>query len=101
MDVKRPVTFMGDVSVMQLTFLFIVLAVKNASAITMPGSAPDKWPYFYPDDPIQVDVDTFPVLKPREMELSQHHDFLENTFLNPGSSGNPKALNTNSLGEVH
>ena len=63
-------------------------------------STTDKGPKFLPDDPIWVDPDRLSIPKPRQIELSQVYDFLENTFADPGGSPNRRAQNINTLGEV-
>lgn len=63
-------------------------------------STTDKGPKFLPDDPIWVDPDRLSLPKPRQIELSQIYDFLENTFADPGGGSNRRAQNINTLGEV-
>ncbi len=81
--------------------LGILLAAVFLSPAARAGPADEgEWPYFYPDDPIAADIDTLPVPEPVEFELSQYYDFIENTFIKPGSREETGARNTNTLGEV-
>jgi hypothetical protein len=82
-----------------------VLALSGGSHGVLARTAGDtqgeyEWPHFYPDDPLAVDRDCFPVPEPSEIETSQYYDFLENTFFGVGRGRNPGALNANTLGEV-
>ena len=58
-------------------------------------------PRFRPDDPLLVDNDrVVDVGKLEERDDSDIYDFLENTFLGPGSKDDIRALNVNTTDEV-
>jgi len=60
----------------------------------------ERLPKFLPDDPLWVDPDRLSIPKPKEIQLSQIYDFLENTFAHPGGDRSQRAQNINTLGEV-
>lgn len=58
-------------------------------------------PRFRPDDPLLVDNDrAVDVGKLEERDDSDIYDFLEHTFMGPGSKDDILALNVNTIGEV-
>lgn len=58
-------------------------------------------PKFRPDDPLRVDDDrAVDVGRLEERDDSDIYDFLEHTFLGPGSKDDIPALNVNTIGEV-
>jgi hypothetical protein len=58
-------------------------------------------PFFRADDPLLVDRDdAVDVGKMEERDDSDIYDFLESTFLKPGSSDDIRALNVNTIDEV-
>lgn len=58
-------------------------------------------PYFYPDDPIQVDDDqAFDASSSVAIEGSNAYDFAEQTFFKPGERTDTPARNVNTMDEV-
>jgi hypothetical protein len=55
---------------------------------------------FFPDDPIRRDHDDLPIDRPGKIELSPTYDLLENTFSDHPEGPIPRAVDTNTLGEV-
>ncbi|HJZ12948.1 MAG TPA: hypothetical protein VJ521_12395, partial [Acidobacteriota bacterium] len=56
---------------------------------------------FLPDDPIEKDPDNrISIPKPQEIDVARMHDFLANTFTDPGGDKNARAQNINTVGEV-
>ena len=95
-----------DVAQRNVSSLLFIKQVISALLLTIMMSpvgspaAESEWPYFYPDDPLQVDRDDLETPEPAEVELSQYYDFMENTFLHPAGEEDPGALNINTLDEV-
>lgn len=73
----------------------IIALTTLATAEQRPG------PRFRPDDPLRIDDDrAMDVGKLDEREDSDIYDFVEHTFLRPGSRDDIPALNVNTLDEV-
>src|SRR4029453_16439244 len=63
--------------------------------------ASSQSPVFYPDDPIAFDDDmSLDASKVVPIEDSNVYDFVANTFTNPGTRHDVRALNVNTIGEV-
>jgi hypothetical protein len=63
--------------------------------------ASSQSPVFYPDDPIAFDDDmSLDASKVVPIEDSNVYDFVANTFANPGTRHDVRALNVNTIGEV-
>lgn len=76
------------------TFLILCLAAQSLSGQDSVG--------FRPDDPLGKDPDDLPIPMPKEDEIPQIYDFLENTFVRRPADDEPipPSLNVNTLGEV-
>jgi hypothetical protein len=77
-----------------------VLALLLALS-TLAGAQQRGGPFFRPDDPLAVDNDrAVDVGKMKERADSDIYDFVEHTFLGPGSRDDIRALNVNTIDEV-
>jgi hypothetical protein len=81
--------------------LALVAAALLVAAGSLTAQAGRTAPTFYPDDPLRVDDDAaFDAGGVEERELSEAHDFLENTFGRPGERTASRAANVNTMDEV-
>ena len=78
------------------------LAACAVSVLLLAGAdARSAAPRFLPDDPLWIDDDrAVDVKTPREIELDDYFDFLENSFGSPGDRSKVHAVNVNTLDEV-
>ncbi|MEX2272016.1 MAG: hypothetical protein WD690_11115 [Vicinamibacterales bacterium] len=77
------------------------LAAAILALSTLVGAAQRSGPLFRPDDPLAADNDrAVDVGKLEERDDSDIYDFIEHTFLGPGSSDDIRALNVNTIDEV-
>lgn len=75
------------------------LLVAAGGILARPGRA--AAPRFLPDDPIEVDDDTWvDARKAVEYDLSEVYDYALNEFASPGDERPLPAVNVNTLGEV-
>ena len=66
----------------------------------LPGSFRAAGPKFYPDDPIQKDVERQDASRVAELDGSQLYDAIENSVLGAGERAYIRALNVNTIDEV-
>jgi hypothetical protein len=71
--------------------------VAAAAAVFSLSGAGQK---FYNDDPIWRDPETQNAAGIKPVDISQHYDFIENTFKNVGDRSDKRAVNVNTVDQV-
>ena len=78
-----------------------LLVLALAGAVVLSGSGRAAGPKFFDDDPISRDPETQDASGVQPIEISQQFDYVENSFLNAGDRTPQRAVNVNTVDEVH